>query len=460
MLKSLIFLTVFLHFSSLQAQDGSSINGQLIDSTTFIPVPFAHVRLRESVSISNQHGRFTLNYTETDLDAEVKISCVGYKTRTVTISFLRKFQKVFLVSDTIVLNEVIISELTPQAIFKKAEKKGYKNYQTSRYSADYTLDQYIFYEDNDSLIAISKDSGIIFNKGLDTTGVYPNFNSLTKEMSVEFLKYDTLSNQLTSLTKQRNTVSPDILYSYDPVRVGILKQFHPVPTIFSKGFYTNTEQQISSIVSIDNTEYYLIVVSPKIQDKEGITNFSLQEKNEIAKYKNKIRELAIQNGRNLSENTLDSIFSVRGRSKLPSFYVMGFFLVNTINFGISHAFIKVNTFDGSGKLYAKLHVAASYIESGKSYYLESLDVLMKRTEPNYYNREETLYYLLSLKLSNFKTRKVFKSPAVKTSIRISQEISGEIINQFKLENIKQFLMPIKYCITCNTKQVKYFNQIF
>ena len=121
MLKSFIILSVFLNFFSLQAQDGPSINGRLIDSTTFVPVPFAHVRLKESISISNQHGRFTLNYTETDLDAEVKISCVGYKTRTVTISFLRKFQKVFLISDTTVLNEVIISELTPQAIFKKAE---------------------------------------------------------------------------------------------------------------------------------------------------------------------------------------------------------------------------------------------------------------------------------------------------------------------------------------------------
>ena len=139
---------------------------------------------------------------------------------------------------------------------------------------------------------------------------------------------------------------------------------------------------------------------------------------------------------------------------------MGFFLVNTINFGISHAFIKVNTFDGSGKLYAKLHIAASYIQTGKSYYLENLDVLMKRTGPNYYNKEETLYYLLSLKLSNFKTKKIFKSPTVNTNIRISQEISDEIINQFKLENIKQFLMPIKYCITCNINPVKYFNQIF
>ena len=88
MLKSFIILSVFLNFFSLQAQDGPSINGRLIDSTTFVPVPFAHVRLKESISISNQHGRFTLNYTETDLDAEVKISCVGYKTRTLTISFL------------------------------------------------------------------------------------------------------------------------------------------------------------------------------------------------------------------------------------------------------------------------------------------------------------------------------------------------------------------------------------
>ena len=165
------FLIPCLHFLSLQAQDTSTLNGQLIDSTTQIPVPFAHVRLRESVSMSNQHGNFTLNYIETDLNVEVKISCIGYKTFTVTIEFLRKFPKVMLIPDIKVLDEVVISELSPQ-----------------------------------------------------------------------------------------------------------------------------------------------------------------------------------------------TIFSVKGKSKVPSFYVMGFFLVNVRNFGISHALIKVSTFDASGKLYAKLHVAGSYIE--------------------------------------------------------------------------------------------------
>lgn len=458
MLRCFIFLILSHLFLALHAQDDSIIflKGQLIDSATLLPVAFAHIRLRESLSVSNQHGYFTIKYSKDELNAEVIISCVGYKTINSTVASIRNFPKVKIVPDIIVLNEVIVSELSPQSIFKKAEKNGYKNYRTSMYSANYTVDQLVFYENSDSLLAVSKDSGTLLNRGLDTTGIYPHFNNLNREISAHFLEYDTLPNQLTPLTKHKNTVSPELLYSYDPVRVGILKQFHSVPAIFSKGFYDNTEQQILSTVNLGEEEYYLMAVYPRTA--ENGTNNLMQES--ITQYKKKIRELAIKSGRPLSENSLDSIFSVRGKSLALSYYIMGFFLVNVKNFGISHALIKVNTFDTSGKVYAKLHVAASYIESGKSYYLESLDVLMKRSSPSYYDADKTLYYLLSLKLSDFETKKVRRSITKISKIGVSHRVSSELLNQFKLENVRQFLMPVKECVSCDINPLKYFNRSF
>jgi len=280
-------------------------------------------------------------------------------------------------------------------------------------------------------------------------------------MSLQFLKYDTLPNPMTFLSKKGNTVSSDFLYSHDPVRIGILKQFHYVPAIFSKGFYANTIQQIQSIVTLGGTEYYLITVYPKIDTNDNTADSSRQESTRITEYKERIRELAKQAGRDLSENTLDSMVSVRGKSKgRQASYVMGFFLINTKNFGISHALIKVNTFDATGKLRSKIHVAASYIEIGKSYYLQGLDVLIKKTAPTNTDHNQSLYYLLSLNLSNFKTKKRSRIVAEKVTVKNSQKVASELQAQFKLENIKTFIMPIKNCADCSINNFKYFNRSF
>jgi len=457
MLKYLPFIISLVSCLSSQAQDSSNThNGRILDSTTLLPIPFAHIRIKESIYISNQHGDFSFNYRETDLTFEVIISCIGYKKYVITIETLRKFSTVKLIPDAVILNEVVISELSPQSIFRKAEKRGFKNYSTPRYSADYTVEQLIFYENTDSLLAAFKESGIVLSRGLDTTGVYPNFITQGSETSNQFSKYDTIPNQLTSLTNQRNTVSKELLFTYDPVRVGLLKQFHPIPAMFSKGFYDNTEQRILSIVNLDGKEHYLIGVYPKTI--EGEAKSTKDELKQIALYRQKIKELAILNGRVLSESALDSIFSTRDKSKTQSYYILGFFLINVKNFGISHSLIKVNTFDQSGKLYAKLHIAASYIESGESYYLQSLDVLMKRTTPPNSNRGESLYYLLTLKLSNFKLKDTRRLISDKS--KITTKLSDQLISNFSLSDINFFLIPAKNCSSCKNNSLKYFNQSF
>ncbi len=125
-LKFLLLIICF-QVLSLQAQDNYILNGQIIDSTSQTPIPFAHIRLRETISISNQHGKFTLNYSVSDLNAEVTISCIGYKVRYVSIvDMLKSTNVIFLLPDITVLGEVVISELGLKLSLRKLKKMATK----------------------------------------------------------------------------------------------------------------------------------------------------------------------------------------------------------------------------------------------------------------------------------------------------------------------------------------------
>ena len=347
--------------------------------------------------------------------------------------------------------------MTAQAILKKAEKKGFKNYTTSRYSANYTFDQFIFFEDADSLIATSREIGAVTNRGMDTTATYPKFTKEIQRTGARFLEFDTIPNQLTYVTKMRNTVTAESAYSFDPIRIGLLKQFHAIPAIFSKGFYDNTDLNILSIVKLDDKEYYLISVYPK-SENDGVI-LSKEESKQLTVYKNMIKELATKNGRAISDKKIDSIFSSRLINKTSTSYVTGFLLVDVKTYGIIHTLIKVSTFDQTGKLYAKLHVSASYMQYGKSYYLQNIDILTKRTSPDY-REGANLYYLTSLSLSTFQTNKLSKSTLVKDPLADLRQLARESLLHLKMEDVEQFLTPVKNCASCKRNPLILFGQSF
>ncbi len=443
----------------LLAQDSLIFSGQIIDSTTQIPIPFAHIRIEKTVAISNQQGKFTLDCSGYSENTKVIISCIGYKTRKISIANLLKSKHIVLSPDIRLLGEVVISELTPQAIFKNAKKRGYRNYRTPKYSADYKFEQWVFYDYSDSLIAFSEEVGLLINKGLDTTGTYPKYKTLTKKISTHFVEYDTVSHPLSFLTRGRNTVTLDFLLSHDPIRVGVLEEFHAVPAIFSDGFYKNTLQQIQSIVMLDGKEYYLITVYPQLEDSKQISNPTLRLS--IEKHKKEVKRLANKYGKTLSESSLDSIFSKSARDNMaPQSYLIGIFLVNTKDFGISHALIKLNTFNSEGRLHSKLHISANYVKTDKSYYLQSLDVLIRREAPFNLERSIPLYYLLSLNLSNIKTKKITRLPTTIPQLETLEKIPPETQALYRMENIRQFIAPVKNCKNCKLNLLQYFNRVF
>lgn len=174
------------------------------------------------ISVSNQYGNFSIRYIANDTRTIVRFSCIGYKSKEIALSTLLKSTEISLIQDVKVLNEIVISQITPKAILKKSERRGFKNYATAQYSAHYCFDQFIFFEDAESSIATSREIGVLTNRGLDTTATYPKFASEMRKTSRGFLEFDTIQNQLTPLTKQRNTVTVESAYSFDPIRVGLI----------------------------------------------------------------------------------------------------------------------------------------------------------------------------------------------------------------------------------------------
>ena len=453
----LIFISyIFLIGFKSNAQEYYTHHGLLVDSVTQKPISFAHIKMGQFVSVSNQHGHFFIKYNKTDVNNIVRLSCIGYKSKELVLSALIKSNVAFLAQEVKLLNEIVISQLTAQTILKRAEKKGLKNYSTPKYLANYILDQFVFFEDADSSIANSQEVGVLINRGLDTTGVYPKFAKENQTISTRFLEFDTIPSQLTTLTKKRNTVTAELAYSYDPVRIGLLKQFHAVPTMFSKGFYNNTDLNIISILEFDDREYYLISVFPKSTKYAAIP--TKEESRQLALYKEQIKAMAAKNGRTMSNDQIDSLFSKQFRNKSLA-DVSGFFLVDAKTYGIVHALIKVSTFDQTGKLFAKLHISTSYTLHNKSYYLQNLDILLKRTSPG--NIESpNLYYLVSLNISDFRTKKTSKPIIERNQSDGLIPFDKEIPMRLNAKNIESFLRPVKDCASCKNNPLVLFGQMF
>ncbi len=460
MIRITLAIIIVLLTRALYGQDVKSISGQLLDADNKNPVAFAHIQVRDKVVVSNQSGKFVITYNALTIDETVTISCVGYKLASMTIRSVISNNTILLYPETKLLPEVVVSELTPQKIFKKAEKNGYKNYRTKLYQAKYITEQLIFY-DNDSLVlAVARDSGVFVNQGLDTIGNFPQFFPVSRKVSDDFLFYDTLATALSALSDQQNHISNNSWYSFDPVNIGLLKKFHALPAIFSEGFYNSTEQRIISIVPIADIDHYLVAVYPKTQQGQEAPTGKRQENPTTKMYEDKIKELAKLTGRNLTDEAVDSIVTHGLLNNTSTSTVLGFFLVNAKDFAVSHAVIKVNTFDSSGKIFGKLHVAASYGKIDNKYYLKNLDVLVKRTAPPTASKDDYLYYYFSLSVSGIENIKNAKRVA--GSIKFTEESS---VPKLKLPGHPAvekvyFVQPIKDCASCPVNPITYLNGVF
>lgn len=115
----LIFsIPLILSFSDLHAQ---IIKGQIMDSETKEPIPYANVYFNASThgTTSDQHGTFELD-TDGYAGQDIVISCVGYDTWIIDGFEDNKFYHVYLKPSSKLLKEIVI---IPDELSRKLKEK-------------------------------------------------------------------------------------------------------------------------------------------------------------------------------------------------------------------------------------------------------------------------------------------------------------------------------------------------
>lgn len=126
----LLFVCLFIGFKSLVAQN---ITARLIDKSTHTPIPFATIQTGEySGVISNDEGYFTIN-ADALKDKPLLISCMGYGSKTLTISDITSSNYVIELESAVnQLDEIYLSNKKPNldSIIARVKRHAEANYNT------------------------------------------------------------------------------------------------------------------------------------------------------------------------------------------------------------------------------------------------------------------------------------------------------------------------------------------
>lgn len=121
-----------LIFPMLTWGQQNTITGLVVDSLTHEALPFTNVGImgRESGTVSNSEGNYTLSLEGVSLDDTVFFSFVGYQQRKVTVNKLKQQSRVALLENTIQLSAFSVNsrELTPIEILDLLKQNYSKNH--------------------------------------------------------------------------------------------------------------------------------------------------------------------------------------------------------------------------------------------------------------------------------------------------------------------------------------------
>lgn len=113
-------LLPFILLISAICTNGQNVEGELVDSVSNEPVQFAHVQniTAHKGTLTNQFGRFNIPANEGDT---IAFSIVGYQQLgwVVESTWLQKSIVLKLPKDTVLLDEVLISDLPTEEEFKR-----------------------------------------------------------------------------------------------------------------------------------------------------------------------------------------------------------------------------------------------------------------------------------------------------------------------------------------------------
>ncbi len=140
-LLGLIFLT-FLS-TNTYSQENHFFKSKLVEKGTNNPVPFANVTIANTTlgTAANLNGDFVIKIDKRYYGEKLKISCVGFITRTISIDSVlnQPLTLIELNPDVSLLDEIIISQapLNPAEIVKKAIESTQDNYLNTPFNMEF-----------------------------------------------------------------------------------------------------------------------------------------------------------------------------------------------------------------------------------------------------------------------------------------------------------------------------------
>ena len=130
----ILYLLLILFPTRINAQN-ILIQGMVRDAQNKEALPFTNVYLKESNigTVSNEKGAFNINIPQDQKNDSLVFSRIGYKRLTMEISGSSSPLEVFLPENELVLNEVVVTGYTANAIVEKAIANIPNNYNQSPY---------------------------------------------------------------------------------------------------------------------------------------------------------------------------------------------------------------------------------------------------------------------------------------------------------------------------------------
>lgn len=281
-----VFLFFCLISISVFGQSGKYIQGKVFDSITKEPIAFSFILLNQNKFgiIANEEGDFKINTYSYFISDTLKISCIGYETKSVKFKSLspKLVNDIYLNPSITSLKEVEIIALRKKISAKKLIKRAIKNipknypvdsFSTVSYYRDYQKKDKEYLNLNEAIIH-SSDNGFETDKSLNNYRLLDYKKNLSfKRNDIELL-YDTLN---TPNYENPNKFIPNaflpnqggnelfILMAHDPIRNYKTNSFSFI-NIFSKDLlYNHTFSKPEPVYNDD-----LLLLKVKFKTKNWI----------------------------------------------------------------------------------------------------------------------------------------------------------------------------------------------
>jgi hypothetical protein len=126
-----VLLATLLNVNLIYCQKYVQVTGQIIDSASHKPLAYSTIKIENTTQgiISNEAGYFQLLVPDSLKNSHLSISYLGYKSYRNSISALMNKSNVIKLSESkIAINELIIRQITPETIIKRAIRRIEHNY--------------------------------------------------------------------------------------------------------------------------------------------------------------------------------------------------------------------------------------------------------------------------------------------------------------------------------------------